>query len=333
MPWWAHIGLAAAAFFGIRYGLIDQNTTSPLLKAIATAINPLAYLISGMFVVMAVLSAYHGWRKRELLEAQTGIETIRSLLWKEFEHLIGEAYRRQGYSVEERGGSGPDGGIDLVLTRGGLRVLVQCKHWKAWNVGVKTVRELYGVTMAEGASGGILVTTGDFSQDAVAFARGKNIDLVNGQEVVRLVRLAQGIETHPQAHTSLPARTTRRNAILSFISLAGSLLGIVIVIGMLWFVISTLGPGPQNALKPPPLATAPALSKQTPPLKQPASPDRPANPLEENMRSQRLQQELDRSFEAQYSAPAGCDRWQSQQNIVECANHRIRARQEFMSMR
>lgn len=43
------------------------------------------------------------------------------------------------------GGNRPDGGVDLVLKKGGRRYLVQCKHWKTWQVGVAVVRELNGV--------------------------------------------------------------------------------------------------------------------------------------------------------------------------------------------
>jgi Restriction endonuclease len=50
----------------------------------------------------------------------------------------------QGYAVTETGQAGADGGIDLVLTKGRERTLVQCKHWRAQTVGVAIVRELYG---------------------------------------------------------------------------------------------------------------------------------------------------------------------------------------------
>lgn len=36
-------------------------------------------------------------------------------------------------------------------------------------------------------------------------------------------------------------------------------------------------------------------------------------------------------FEAQYVAPDGCDNWRSDRHMVECQNHKIRAREEFFS--
>jgi Restriction endonuclease len=53
--------------------------------------------------------------------------------------------------------------------RGGAeRFLVQCAQWRAFKVGVDVVRELYGVMAAKGAAGGFVVTSGKFTDDAIA---------------------------------------------------------------------------------------------------------------------------------------------------------------------
>jgi restriction system protein len=108
------------------------------------------------------------------------------MTWVEFERLIAEAFRRRGYAVSERGGSQPDGGIDLVLTQNSQRLLVQCKHWKERSVGVNVIRELRGVIAAENASGGYVVTSGAFTQEARRFAQSCNLDLVDGEGLIAL---------------------------------------------------------------------------------------------------------------------------------------------------
>lgn len=75
-----------------------------------------------------LLAEFKKWQRRGLLDAQSGLESIRTLSWQEFEHLVGEAYRRQGFVVEETGSASGDGGIDLLLSRGRERILVQCKQ-------------------------------------------------------------------------------------------------------------------------------------------------------------------------------------------------------------
>jgi restriction system protein len=108
--------------------------------------------------------------------------------WQQFEALVGEAFRRKGYAVTETGGGGADGGIDLSLKKDGETFLVQCKQWKATKVGVTTVRELYGVMAARGATGGFVVTSGVFTREARAFATGRNIDLIDGPALFALIR-------------------------------------------------------------------------------------------------------------------------------------------------
>jgi restriction system protein len=126
-------------------------------------------------------------RGRRLLDKQEGLGTIRSLPWDALERLVGEAYRRKGYAVQETGSAAGDGGVDVVLRREGRTVLVQCKQWRAWTVGVKPVRELLGVVAARKADGGIVVTCGRFTQAAAAFAEGNPIELVDGPALAALV--------------------------------------------------------------------------------------------------------------------------------------------------
>jgi len=85
-------------------------------------------------------------------------------------------------------GGGADGGVDLVLGCGGKVTLVQCKRWNGAPVGVRQVRELYGVLHDRGASAAKLVATTSFTPDAVAFAKGKPIELLDGDSLLHLIR-------------------------------------------------------------------------------------------------------------------------------------------------
>ncbi|QSA20069.1 restriction endonuclease, partial [Vibrio furnissii] len=59
--------------------------------------------------------------------------------------------------------------VDTWLTKDGELSLVQCKHWKARKVGVQVLREMYGVMIEHQASKMIIVTSGDFTAEAIAF--------------------------------------------------------------------------------------------------------------------------------------------------------------------
>jgi len=97
----------------------------------------------------------------------------------QFEVLIGEIFRRAGYTVEISAAAAQGDSIDLTLRRDAETILVQCKHWKTSRVTEREVREFYGTMTGNGAPRGIFVTAGSFSRDAREFAEGKGIDLMD----------------------------------------------------------------------------------------------------------------------------------------------------------
>ena len=114
-------------------------------------------------------------------------ELIRSLEWRRFELLIEGLFRAEGL-LAERIRAGADGGVDLVLrgtSDGPVKAIVQCKAWKTYTVGVKPVRELYGVMAAEGAPLGYFVCSGDYTSEAREWAKFKAMTLISGADLER----------------------------------------------------------------------------------------------------------------------------------------------------
>lgn len=81
--------------------------------------------------------------------------------------------------------------MDLILRKDGEKHLVQCKHWRALKVGVAVIREFFGAMAVEGAAGGFVVTSGKFTGEAQAFAKGRNIKLVDGEGLKRWLGLVR----------------------------------------------------------------------------------------------------------------------------------------------
>jgi len=136
---------------------------------------------------------YQQWKNAAARAAPAGVDTstwslalLRALEWRRLEELAGVYFRTLRFMVKE-GPPGPDGGVDLRLygsDSGNAGVLVQCKAWSG-KVGVKEIRELFGVMAAEGVSEGIFVTTSSFTGEATEWARGKNIALIDGDDFLR----------------------------------------------------------------------------------------------------------------------------------------------------
>lgn len=212
LPWWACIALA----------IVSYLVLSALARPVAvTAVQPAdiahmatqavwkAFAYAGQFIVpfaclsAAVVSAYRRYERKQLVSNVAGAsssDALGDMTWREFEVLVGEGFRLQGYEVSETGGGGADGGVDLVLRKDREKFLVQCKQWKAFKVGVEIVRELYGVMAARGVAGGFVVTSGSFTAEATAFAAGRNVQLVEGTQLhamLQQARAAQPGQTRP----------------------------------------------------------------------------------------------------------------------------------------
>ena len=119
--------------------------------------------------------------------ASTNRIAVESLLWRDFERLVGEAFRARGYMVTGFGGGAAEGAVDLGLTRNGERFLVQCKHWRKQQVGLTVLSELNRVISAQGARGGFVVTGGQFTKEAREFSRSTRIELIDGKSLGQLL--------------------------------------------------------------------------------------------------------------------------------------------------
>ena len=197
IPPWTCIPIAIVAY-GVVAGAIAVFASSNKILAGLANTGPLAGGFIALLILLAGVKAYvERIARQKLLAKQTGIESIRSVSWSQFELLIGQIYRQQSYEVVETGGGCPDGGIDLKLRKDGLTTIVQCKQWKIWKVGVGPIRELYGVMVAARADRAIFVTSGVFTNDAKAFAAGKPMELVDGTALLKLVAAVRGEEPAP----------------------------------------------------------------------------------------------------------------------------------------
>jgi HJR/Mrr/RecB family endonuclease len=168
-----------------------------ILTALVDVVVPSLYRPGNVAISLVIGSVVGGAlllvaRERERYRAasidHTGdIAALRKKPWGEFEILVGQAIRNQGYVIKERGGFKRDHGVDLIAERGRERVLIQCKHWTAWNVGEGIVKQLYADTRTQGFTAGWLVTCGRFTEFAKSWAVGKELRLIDGEELVQLI--------------------------------------------------------------------------------------------------------------------------------------------------
>jgi restriction system protein len=257
MPWPMGIVLGLIAYIAIRHGIgwyfgaVNNPYTSGLGKLAATGIYaPLGWILLAGCWIAALVSFIGRRSRRQLLDKQTGIDSLRQMSWRQFEQLAGEAFRRQGYTIEETGLGGPDGGIDLILRKNGLTTLVQCKQWQNRQVGVTVVREMYGLLMHHKAAAVKIVALGDYTNDAYSFAQGKPIELIHGGELIATVRSLQTVETRATNPMDTP------------LAFGGSMLVSLLVIAGL---SSSTASAPQPVVTAP-IVVQPAARHEPPPI-------------------------------------------------------------------
>jgi restriction system protein len=112
---------------------------------------------------------------------------LKSLEWKRYEEVCMEYLKIMNCNADVTS-IGADGGIDIKVKdkNGNIIAVAQCKSWKK-PIGVALIRQLYGVMAGEGIKLGIFLTTSVFSPDAIKFAEGKHLILIDADELVNLI--------------------------------------------------------------------------------------------------------------------------------------------------
>ena len=173
----------------------------PGFKQMIGALLYLALVVLILFVTVVI--AWKLWKKSRGGESGSATaptarqsepvltrDLLRELEWKRFEDVVAAYVRELGH---EAGTTriGADGGVDVEVvdkTTGKVVSLIQCKAWDAYKVGVKPVRELFGVMAAAKITEGGFFTTGEFTSEAKEFAAQNQLDLVDGDELLDRIR-------------------------------------------------------------------------------------------------------------------------------------------------
>lgn len=178
-------------FMAINLKNVDPRACFKQLKGVGSAklhgMSPVAPIMTINKQDKRFVSAY------DVVEGVEESENLSAMDWQDFENLIREIFEKEfsssGGEVKITQAS-RDGGVDAIAfdpdpIRGG-KIVIQAKRYTNV-VGVSAVRDLYGTTLNEGATKGILVTTANFGPDAYDFAKGKPLTLLNGGNLLHLL--------------------------------------------------------------------------------------------------------------------------------------------------
>ena len=212
-PWWAGVSCALVSFLLFHWyagkvlpppvtgtdGLLE-NVVPGMLRSLAFFGQ---FVVPGTFLLGSFVSAVHKYRRTRLYDRTSrsaAPHPLNDMSWRDFEFLVGEYFRRRQFTIEKTT-TGADGGIDLIAEKGSEKYLVQCRQRRTHKVDVEVVQDVLGVMVGTEATGGIVVTSGEFTKDAVDLARANNILLLDGRELHNNMKSNVHDEHQPERKT------------------------------------------------------------------------------------------------------------------------------------
>lgn len=170
-PWWVSIAIAA------------------VLALLALALLPTDYRVAGAlstfpFVVIAAIAAYRQWRLPSAARVSETVEAVGTMAWPAFAKLLEEAFRRDGYTVQ----NGTVTAVDFELERKGRKMLVCARRWKSARTGLESLRALQAAREASDASDALYIGLGELTDNAHPFAAEHRIAIWQAAELAQALR-------------------------------------------------------------------------------------------------------------------------------------------------
>ena len=192
---------------------------SPLLKPMADALRGPGALALGLAVVLLIVhfslafknsaalqvaDADDNRQEPEFANNQPGVApqpphpapesawspaVFAAIEWRRFEAVCEALFAQAGFETRSQP-HGADGGVDIWLHSAhakGPAAVVQCKHWQGKPLGVKEVREFFGVMASHRLQRGTYATSSSYTADAQKFAKANGINAMDGNALLALI--------------------------------------------------------------------------------------------------------------------------------------------------
>lgn len=144
--------------------------------------------------IRALLSPYaeseEGGRwftKRLLPTLPEGLKNVFELEPYDFEAFVARLFEEQNFTNVVLAGRSGDRGVDIIAKDpDGHLTVIQCKRWIG-NVSATPIQRVHSFAITRGALRKILVTTSDFTDQAVEEAENTSTELINGERLEQMI--------------------------------------------------------------------------------------------------------------------------------------------------
>ncbi|PEY37199.1 restriction endonuclease [Bacillus cereus] len=106
---------------------------------------------------------------------------------REFEYFVADLFRSLGYKAQVTSGSN-DGGKDIILHKDKEMKFVEVKRYTKGTIGRPLIQKLHSAIVDAEAVGGYFVTLSNFNKNARQYAANKNIELIDGDALINMMK-------------------------------------------------------------------------------------------------------------------------------------------------
>ncbi|MGE5443770.1 MAG: restriction endonuclease [Ignavibacteriales bacterium] len=141
------------------------------------------------------------------------LDHIRNMNIEDFKELVVHVLKEHGYNVFESDKENAEEDDSFILES--HKAEKRRWHVESWNLfkcvnsekslDLEGVKRFYQLLISDNAEHGYVITTGDFAEDALKFAKDKPIELINGKQFLNLVRKASTPQAYCTECLKIPA--------------------------------------------------------------------------------------------------------------------------------
>ncbi|MEO7391004.1 MAG: restriction endonuclease [Ramlibacter sp.] len=169
-PWWISV-LIALAVGGAAYALLPDPY------------RPVGAMGGMPFFVVGLVALWQQMQRPSAARSDEIARIAGSMSWPEFSAALEDGFTRQGFRVERL-----QGVADFSLVRNGRTTLVAARRWKAARPGEEALKALRAAAQARDASDCLYVTLGDLSDNALAFAKRNQVQVMQQPALALLLQ-------------------------------------------------------------------------------------------------------------------------------------------------
>jgi len=175
----------------------QQSQGSLSLESVVTFLIIAAIAIVAIFVLIYIVRrSVDTKRKRDIFLNNRSFSKLvlnvsKNITGSDFEVWVQQLLLSMGIPAKVVGGRG-DHGIDVTAEYNGKKICIQCKKYymkrDTLMVGEPVLRDLYGAMHAGGFDKSVVITTGNFTREAILWAEGKpKLVLINAKLLERII--------------------------------------------------------------------------------------------------------------------------------------------------